>query len=69
MMWFDGMGWFGWFVMAGWWVLFVAGIGWLVRAASARPDPVRSARRVLDERFAAGELSVTDYEERRRVLG
>lgn len=46
MMWFDGMGWFGWLAMAR-----------------------RSARHVLDERFAAGELSVADYEERRSVLG
>ena len=69
MMWFDGMGWFGWLAMVSWWVLLAAGIGWLARAASLRPDPRRSARQVLDERFAAGELSVADYEERRSVLG
>lgn len=69
MMWFDGMSWLGWLVMASWWVLFVAGIAWLVRPASAQPDWRRSAQRVLDDRFAAGELSVDDYEERRRVLG
>ena len=69
MMWFDGMGWFGWLAMASWWVLLVAGIGSLVRAASLQPDPLRSARQVLDERFAAGGLSVADYEERRSVLG
>lgn len=69
MMWFDGMGWFGWIAMASWWFLLAAGIGWLVRAASLRPNPRSSARQVLDERFAAGELSVADYEERRSVLG
>ena len=36
---------------------------------TSRPDSARSARRVLAERFAAGELLVTDFEERRRVLG
>ena len=69
MMWFDGMGWFGWLAMASWWFLLVAGIGRLVRAASLRPNQRRSARQVLVERFAVGELSVADYEERRSVLG
>ena len=69
MMLFDGMGWFGWLAMASWWVLLVAGVGSLVHAASSQPYPRRSARHVLDERFAAGELSVADYEERRSVLG
>lgn len=28
----------------------------------------RSARRILDERYAAGDLSTEDYQRRRRVL-
>lgn len=69
MMWNYSMGWFGWTVMVGWWVLVVAGIVWLVRSVAARPGETGSARRVLDERFAAGELSIDEYETRRRALG
>lgn len=69
MMWFDGMGWLGWLSMASWWILLAAGFTWLVRTTSTKPDGRSAARRVLDERFAAGELSVDDYKERRRVLG
>jgi putative membrane protein len=28
----------------------------------------RSARRILDERYAAGDLSTEDYQQRRRIL-
>lgn len=31
--------------------------------------PVRSAREILDERFAKGEIQREEYEERRQVLG
>lgn len=70
MMWGYGFGWFGWLWMVAWWALVVAGIAWLVRSLSDRRDDADpgSARRILDERFAAGELSVEEYEERRRVL-
>lgn len=70
MMWGYGFGWFGWLLMVAWWALVVAGIAWLVRSLSDRRDDadLGSARRILDERFAAGELSVEEYEERRRVL-
>lgn len=68
MMWSYGMGGFGWLVMVGWWVLVAVGIIWLVRSFAAEPDGRRSARRLLDERFAAGELSIEDYQQRRRAL-
>jgi putative membrane protein len=69
MMWGDGFGWFGWLMMTAWWVLVVVGVVWLVRAASApRDSDAGGARRVLDERFATGELSVEEYEQRRRAL-
>ena len=69
MMWGYGFGWFGWLVMAAWWVLVLAGIVRLARWLGARRDEgSSSARRLLDERFASGELSVEEYEERRRVL-
>lgn len=72
MMWDVGwtMGGFGWVFMAAWWALFVAAIVWLVRGVSddrRGPGP-SSARRILDERFASGDLSRDEYEERRRVL-
>lgn len=69
MMWNYGMGGFGWLVMVAWWVLVVVGIVWLVRSVGAPPDGRGSARRLLDERFAAGELSVEEYQQRRRTLG
>lgn len=69
MMWSFGMGWFAWVLMATWWVLVVAGIVWLVRTIVQKPESTTSARRVLDERFASGELSLDEYQERRRVLG
>jgi putative membrane protein len=34
----------------------------------ARPVSSRSARAILDERYAAGELSVEEYQHRLRVL-
>jgi len=70
MMWSCDMGWFGWVLMVAWWGLVLGGIVWLVRNAARprEPESGASGRRLLDERFAAGELSVEEYEERRRVL-
>ena len=34
----------------------------------AQPGAGGSARRILDERYAAGELSTEEYQHRRRVL-
>ena len=70
MMWGYGVGWFGWLFMMAWWVLLVVGVVWLIRSLADRRDtPAQSsARRILDERFASGELSAEEYEERRRVL-
>lgn len=68
--WVGGLVW-----MVVFWGLIVAGIVWLVRAAtdsSARRDARRdgrgSARDVLDERFASGELSAAEYRERRAIV-
>jgi putative membrane protein len=38
------------------------------RMSIAPPAATGSARRILDERYAAGELSTEDYQRRRRVL-
>jgi len=68
-MWGYGLSWFGWLAMAAWWVLVVVGVVWLVRAAVSPGDHSgTSARRLLDERFAAGDLSVEEYDQRRRAL-
>ena len=69
MMWDGGFGWWGWIVMTAWWVLVIAAVVWLIRSALSSPDKGEDgARRILDERFAAGDLSVEEYEERRRAL-
>ena len=75
MMWGSG-GWFGgmmWMVL--FWALLVAGTVWLVRTTAnaagrgqARVDDRYSARAILDERFAAGELSVAEYRARRDAV-
>lgn len=63
----------------GWWglgsllflALIVIGIVLLVRDPSAGPEPRRegrTARDILDERFARGEIDAGEYEERRRTL-
>ena len=68
MMWNWGMGWLGWLFMMGWWVLVVAAIVWLVRAAPGPAHRSTTARSLLDERLAAGEVTLEEYQVRRRVL-
>lgn len=65
----NGMGAWGWIMMTIIWVVVVALIVWGVRSVggSGRPDPDQGMR-VLDERFARGEIDQQEYEERRRVL-
>ena len=69
----SGVGMWGWGLlwMVLFWGLVIAGIAWLVRAAIDRPDRGReadTARTVLDERLARGELSVEEYQRRRETL-
>ncbi len=58
MMWGSGygMGWFGAVMMLAVWVLFVIGIVWLVLTVTVQGRDGGGARRILDERFAAGEV-------------
>lgn len=65
----NGMGPWGWILMVAFWVAVVALVIWTVRSTGgqARPDPDQ-ALRILDERFARGEIDQQEYEERRRVL-
>jgi putative membrane protein len=71
MMWHQSMGGFGWLFMGVVWLVLAGGLIWLVRSVLDRPAAKggSQARRILDERFAAGELSVEEYEQRRRLLG
>jgi putative membrane protein len=50
-------------------ILVILLIRWLT-AERARPrEQMRTARKVLDERFAKGEIQRDEYEERRKALG
>ncbi len=65
MMW--GNGWFGWVFMVLMLALVLGGVLWLVRGSVNGGDR-NQARKILDERLAAGEISIQEYEERRRLL-
>lgn len=69
MMWGYGMSGFGWFVMLAWWVLVIAGIVRLARSVGGHAEARGGAVRLLDERFAAGDLPVDEYQQRGRALG
>ena len=57
------------FLMVLWWALVIVGLVWLVRGLGNRAEPAdRSARGVLDERFADGQITAEEYRERRDVL-
>ena len=60
-------GWaWGWMVLA--WVAFFAIIFYAVRVASNGSQRRATATEILAERFARGEISIEEYEERRAVL-
>lgn len=67
-----GMG-FGWIFMILFWVLvivIVLGLGrWLIGMGPQRGGPPeKSARDILDERYARGEIGKAEYEEKRAAL-
>ncbi len=64
-----GMGWFGGLLMVLFWVAVAAGIVLLVRYSvreqgGRRSDPLE----ILKERYARGEISTQEYEERKKKL-
>ena len=64
-----GMAWTGWIFMIVLLALLAGGIAWLVRGVSGpREDNRGGARRILDERFASGEIDAEEYERRRKAL-
>ncbi len=77
MMWYgEGPGWGGWLamtlVMLAFWGLLVAGGVALWRSQRGGPrhtrPPEPDAQRLLDERFARGEIDEEDYLRRRELL-
>jgi len=69
------MGWggmfFGPFMMIGFFALIILAIVMIVKWASGGGTGIQSsneALNILNERFAAGDIDVTEYEERRKVL-
>jgi putative membrane protein len=77
MMWNDGMGWTGWVLMSltaiAFWALVVFALVALFRGSRSDPKQVRDdnddARRILDQRFARGEIDTEEYHARQLVLG
>jgi len=72
---YGGMGWvgpgFGGVFMVLWWVLIIAGIVALVRwllSNSRSETPHKSARDILDERYAQDEINRDEYEAKRRDI-
>lgn len=77
MMWNDGMGWTGWLLMSltaiAFWALVVFAVVSLFRGTLSDPKQVgdendKDARRILDQRFARGEIDADEYHARQLVL-
>ena len=76
MMWYgDGMSWWGWLLMSLAMAAFWGGVIWLVwylvthaTPSSQESTPPSSPERILDERFARGEIDVDEYRTRREAL-
>lgn len=74
---FGGMGWGGWLgmslAMVAFWGLVILVVIAIFRGTGRDATPVdraerRDSERVLDERFARGEIGVEEYQARRGVL-
>ena len=70
-----GIGWVGWFAMVVMMVVFWGAIAWVVvtlirsGGAHSRPEPMATdPMRILDERFARGEIDEAEYQRRRDLL-
>lgn len=65
----NGMGAWGWMMMTAFWLVVIALVIWTVRSTTGSPPrDENQALRILDERFARGEIDRDEYGERRRVL-
>ena len=73
-----GIGWGGWLVMVAMMVVFWAALAWVVvtlirhgtatSQAAGPPPQYPDAQRVLDERYARGEIDDDEYRRRRDML-
>lgn len=75
MMYWNGMGWGGWFMMTvtivAFWALVAAVVVVLarsIRGEAPRQNRNKDALELLDERFARGEIDEDDYHRRRDLL-
>lgn len=50
------------------WVAFIIAALWVVRELVGRRDGAGTPERMLAERLASGEISIEEYEQRRRAL-
>jgi putative membrane protein len=67
--WLDGWGVLVWLASAAFWILVIAGIVALVRGHGGSGGPAGgSALRLLEERYARGEISREEFFERRSTL-
>ena len=71
MMWWNGSGW-AWLWMSVVMVSFWGGIGalifWIVRSGQATRVTRHEPEAILAQRFAHGEISAQEFEERKQVL-
>ena len=69
-MWLNGWGVLIWLASVAFWVLLIVVIIALLRGrpAASGPPPARAAIRVLEERYARGEIPREEFLQRRSVL-
>jgi putative membrane protein len=65
-----GTGWWGGIGMVIWWALIILAIVALARwiAGQSGGSRGKSAREILEERYARGEISKAEFEEKRKAL-
>lgn len=69
MMYWNGMGVWGWLMMIAFWAVIILLITWAIRSTTTPTQrDENSPLRILDERLARGEIDREDYEERRQAL-
>lgn len=63
--------WWGGIGMVIWWALIILAIVALIRwiAGQSWSGRGKSAREILEERYARGEISKTEFEEKRKGIG
>ena len=65
------MGWFsgGWFTMAIWWVVLAAAVFFVIKSLTRqRPVSGESPLGILKRRYARGEISKEEFEEKKHSL-